>query len=961
MSEQALALIKEAKEKRLTRLDIGNCGLTELPEELFELVWLEELVVSDVNVYWGQKINFYVESKNEGKSNKISNISDRIGNLSRLKYLSLRGTKSNKWFIENLKGLMRLKKLTFLDLSYNQIQNVEPLGYLNQLRFLNLNDNDIQNLQPLRSLTNLEYLSLSHNQIENLQPLASLIELRSLYLRHNEIKDLQPLTNLNQLKTLHLSYNNIQAISPLTNLVQLQYLHLSHNKIQKLEPLSSLVQLRELYLRYNRIVNLIPLSGLQHLKFLHLQNNQIKELKLIVDLFKKGLEHNLNDNLLFSPPPEIAEQGNQAIISYFDHPRRPINEAKVIFVGEGASGKTSLIKAVLGEDFDEQENQTHGVIIRKERMEIEGKEITTHFWDFGGQEIMHATHQFFLSKRCVYVLVLDSRKDEKAEYWLKRIRSFGGDSPILVVLNKIDQHPSFRVDERFLQDKYESIQDFFRISCKTRSGIKNFQKKLKQMLWDLPLRQMEIPVKWHAVKQQFEDMTENYISYDQFKERCKEGDITEEYEQNILLEYLNDLGIILHYEKLRLLDTQVLNPLWLTNGVYRIINSKLVSKNNGYFKEEQLNYIINDLRDQPDEQGPLYKYPQNKLLFIANMMRQFELCFRVEDSQYTVPDLLPVQQKAVQFQPGEKVLRFVVHYPNFLPNTVFPRLMVRLHDHIYQKREWRTGMTLYEPLIFKSIANIVVDKDARRLIFSISGERNRDFLTSIRNELKKINDSFTDLKFEELIPLPDQLNGETIYVEYQELLGYENERIKDYFNGKLRKKYSVADLLNGIESPSARLASDELNAFISYSHQDEVYLEKFKVALSPLLRANRIRLWDDGCILPGTPWEEEINNKLARADIFFCLISPDFIASDFCYERELSKAIEAHRKDEKKVVPILIRECLWKDLEISRLQGLPTEWMASPDNDHAWMEVAQGVERVIKDVQRRPFRRMERG
>ncbi|MBT4627428.1 MAG: hypothetical protein HOC63_12145, partial [Rhodospirillales bacterium] len=66
---------------------------------------------------------------------------------------------------------------------------------------------------------------------------------------------------------------------------------------------------------------------------------------------------------------------------------------------------------------------------------------------------MHATHQFFLSHRSLYILVLDGRRDEKTEYWLKNIESFGGNSPILIVMNKIDQNPSFELNQRFLKEK----------------------------------------------------------------------------------------------------------------------------------------------------------------------------------------------------------------------------------------------------------------------------------------------------------------------------------------------------------------------------------------------------------------------------------------------------------------------------------------------------------------------------
>ena len=81
-------------------------------------------------------------------------------------------------------------------------------------------------------------------------------------------------------------------------------------------------------------------------------------------------------------------------------------------------------------------------------------------WDFGGQEIMHATHQFFLTKRTLYVLVLDSRLSEaenRLDYWLTLIRSFGGDSPILVVGNKTDQH-ALDLDRRGLLAKYPTVQ-----------------------------------------------------------------------------------------------------------------------------------------------------------------------------------------------------------------------------------------------------------------------------------------------------------------------------------------------------------------------------------------------------------------------------------------------------------------------------------------------------------------------
>jgi internalin A len=206
------------------------------------------------------------------------------------------------------------------------------------------------------------------------------------------------------------------------------------------------------------------IAELKSLTTLILYKNQLKTLPAEIAELKNLTQLDLSGNPLESPPLEIAERGIEAIRSYFkslEAERRALNEVKVLLVGDGGAGKTSLVKQVLGEEFDTHEPQTHGITIRDWHVE----DIIVHFWDFGGQEIMHATHQFFLSKRSLYILVLDGRRDEKTEYWLKHIESFGGDSPILVVLNKIDENPGFEVNRKFLQEKYKGIKGFYRVSC----------------------------------------------------------------------------------------------------------------------------------------------------------------------------------------------------------------------------------------------------------------------------------------------------------------------------------------------------------------------------------------------------------------------------------------------------------------------------------------------------------------
>ncbi|MCP5102219.1 MAG: hypothetical protein GY950_02515 [bacterium] len=184
----------------------------------------------------------------------------------------------------------------------------------------------------------------------------------------------------------------------------------------------------------NQLKNL-KLADLRYNKITHLQA-ELLELGMEIKWERKGGAEGiyLGGNPLESPPVEIVKQGNKAIREYFksiEGEKQALNEVKAFLVGDGSAGKTSLVKQLQDETFDKNESQTHGININPWQVTARKNKITVHLWDFGGQEIMHATHQFFLSKRSLYILVLDGRKDEKTEYWLNHIKTFGGDSPAL--------------------------------------------------------------------------------------------------------------------------------------------------------------------------------------------------------------------------------------------------------------------------------------------------------------------------------------------------------------------------------------------------------------------------------------------------------------------------------------------------------------------------------------------------
>ncbi|MCI5160266.1 MAG: GTP-binding protein, partial [Candidatus Electrothrix sp. AUS1_2] len=252
---------------------------------------------------------------------------------------------------------------------------------------------------------------------------------------------------------LDLSIKGLTTLPPeIGQLTKLTKLNLYDNRLRSLPPeIGQLNSLTELNLSNNEFHTLpLEVCKLTNLQRLFLLDNHLVSLPPEICKFKT----------LLSPPIEIAYKGIEVMQEYFaelEKGQQALNEVKILLIGDGAAGKTSLVKRLLGQPFDEHENTTHGISIRGWKPPCAGKQIRANVWDFGGQEIQHATHQFFLSKRSLYVLVLDSRKDDSTEYWLRHVETFGGDSPVLVVLNKIDSNPSFDVNWPFLREQYPGI------------------------------------------------------------------------------------------------------------------------------------------------------------------------------------------------------------------------------------------------------------------------------------------------------------------------------------------------------------------------------------------------------------------------------------------------------------------------------------------------------------------------
>ena len=147
--------------------------------------------------------------------------------------------------------------------------------------------------------------------------------------------------------------------------------------------------------------------------------------------------------------------------------------------------------------------------------------------------------------------------------------------------------------------------------------------------------------------------------------------------------------------------------------------------------------------------------------------------------------------------------------------------------------------------------------------------------------------------------------------------------------------------------------NEALKVFVSYSHIDEKLKDAVLRHLKPLERMNLITEWHDRKLLAGDTWGDEINRNLEKADIVLLLVSIDFINSKYCYDIELDRALERHAEGTCRVVPVILRGCLWQHTPFSKLQALPRDGKPAvswPDLDEALATVAEALLVMAKDV-----------
>lgn len=788
----------------LVELGLGGNRLTAIPSEFVQLAKLKTLVLRD---------------------NQLKAIPPELIQLSELEWLELYNnsdlpipsevlTRNPKAILGYNKALGEIDKTkesltTTLNLSQLGLTTVPPeIAQLTDLVELNLNDNQLTAIPPVvRQLTKLQVLRLCDNLLTTIPPtIAQLSMLRVLNLGSNLLAVIPPeISQLTNLKELYLEENRLTAVPlELAQLTNLIVLSLSGNQLMAVPPeFAQLINLDYLGLARNQLKAVPPqFAQLSNLTEFYLNGNQLMVVPAELAQLSKLEYFNLEGNPDLPIPPEIMAQisNPQAILDYLrEQQTRPLNEAKLILVGQGGVGKTSLVKRLVDNRFNPHEEQTKGIRIEKWQLDVPRPEqdtvpVTLNIWDFGGQEIMHATHQFFLTRRSLYLLVLNARQGEdegRVEYWLSLISSFAPDAPILIIINKIDQQ-RLDVDRRGLQKKYPTIQGFIPTSARDDIGIDKLKTAITNTLAEMPDVDSPFPASWMRVKEELTAMqaARNFIPYTEYEQLCHEKGVAETSSQETLIRFLHDLGITLNFQDDdRVRETSVLNPNWVTHGVYALLNSPILQEARGTLRHNQLRHIL-----------PADEYPAAQRRFLLDMMLKFELAFEMPDRQsLLIPDLLSKEEPAFKWDDAH-TLQFAYQY-HVLPRSILHRFMVRQYSLVDPAIRWRTGVLLrYEGLS----ALVKADIEAKTIRITINGGGNqRQFLYSLRLVFAGIHESVAGTKPKEVVPIPGHPTAPPLLYSYLEKLEAMNMPDEQLFPG-MDEVLSVQQLLNGVTTSAMR-------------------------------------------------------------------------------------------------------------------------------------------------------------
>lgn len=606
---------------------------------------------------------------------------------------------------ETIKNLQEILSKTPGGTTMEDVQRKGNLFALNDngVCALSLSGSKVERLVLDESAAALEHLYLNDNtELCEVTFTVPLPRLRRLYLsRCEKLTMLEIPAGCTALEQVYVQGNQLTALTFQGDCPELELLDAGKNQLTEFGLPEGFGKLKYLYLNNNKLEHLSFPDDLPELRILHLRANQLKELP-------KGKYAKL-ETLYVRENPSIGyeeslvqgdESGNALEIigllrAASRSGERPNYRAKLIVVGNGRIGKTCLVNRLLGEPCADDQTFTHGISIqhlhKKNLPDIKTPELDLQVWDFGGQDVYFATHQFFLSEEASYVyawtdqaIARQNREKDKQrspamyddkwqrhDYWLDNIRMHGQKSPILIVkthcLESKEVLPFDALKGRY--DLSYAPLDFDAKSLET-SYLIRLKKELTEALNSLPLLGSLIPNSYDdviAAIRRRKDEGAYKLFKPEFFELATTNKIIETDLDN-LLGYLKKTGEIIYFpDNPNLKDRIFIDPQSLIQKVYKLLeNNDFLLREEGYFTAE----YAKEKLGWADWEELLELLTSFKLVFERKSLKTYI------SPQYLPP--LPKSGKAFDTFEGlkeDRKLRFFLRYPGFLPDNVMVNVL----------------------------------------------------------------------------------------------------------------------------------------------------------------------------------------------------------------------------------------------------------------------------------------------
>jgi len=457
-----------------------------------------------------------------------------------------------------------------------------------------------------------------------------------------------------------------------------------------------------------------------------------------------------------------------------------------------------LLHQLRGETFDAQEDSTHGIAVDSWALKHPTKADVTmqlRTWDFGGQTIYHATHQFFLTNRALFILVWNARfgyEQGKLSYWLNIIQAKAPESPVLLVATHIDEYDAALpfVD---LKHKYPQIigDKHYKVSNKTGAGIEEVRQAIAEAAAMLPLMGEKWPIHWLKAANAIRAKTDKSMKPNQL-DKLMTGHGVAQNHCIILAKWLHELGELLYFhDNDDLKNVVILKPQWVTEHISLVLTSQQVLDKKGILTNRHRDSLWSDLDHDMREH-------------FLNLMEQFDLSYRALDDRQTsfvvecLPSDPPDYQSAWDEMSDAKEIRMTYELTNmsYLPPGIPTWFIARAH-RFTTNTHWRYG-ALFADKHHLGLVRAFPEK--RKLELAVRGSSPHYFFDVLRDGLELTLQRFPGLQIKRKIPCPGH-HGQSCLGEfdYNQLEKAMQKNVVEIQCQEAWENISVPQLLFGLD------------------------------------------------------------------------------------------------------------------------------------------------------------------